>query len=52
MGELAKGKIDVNDLIELEIDDFLGRDKVLPYIDLLRKNIKFKTVLVTGAGIY
>ena len=48
--DLAKGKIDVNDLIELEIDDLLGRDKVAPNIDLLRKNIKSKTVLVTGAG--
>ncbi|MCR8545137.1 MAG: polysaccharide biosynthesis protein [Prochlorococcus marinus CUG1432] len=50
MVDLAKGKIDVKDLIELEIDDLLGRDKVSPNIDLLRKNIKSKVVLVTGAG--
>ena len=50
MVDLAKGKIEVDDLIELEIDDLLGREKVAPDIDLLRKNIKFKTVLVTGAG--
>ncbi len=48
--DLAKGKIDVNDLIELEIDDLLGREKVSPNNDLLIKNIKSKTVLVTGAG--
>ena len=37
-------------MIELEIDDLLGRDKVALNIDLLRKNIKSKIVLVTGAG--
>ena len=50
MVDLAKGKIDIKDLIELEIDDLLGRDKVSPNKELLRKNIKSKIVLVTGAG--
>ena len=39
MVDLAKGKIDVKDLIELEIDDLLGRDKVSPNKELLRKNM-------------
>ena len=50
MADLAKGKIDGNDLIDLEIDDLLGREKVSPNDNLLRKNIKSKIVLVTGAG--
>ena len=48
--DLAKGKIRVNDLIELEIDDLLGREKVKPDQDLMKRNIESKIVLVTGAG--
>ena len=50
LGDLAKGKIKADDLILLEIDDLLGREKVKPDPDLMMKNIKDKTVLVTGAG--
>ena len=50
LGDLAKGKIKAEDLILLEIDDLLGREKVKPDKDLMMKNIKDKTVLVTGAG--
>ncbi len=50
MVEIAKGKIQVSDLLEIKIDDLLGREKVYPDIDLMKKNIKNKTVLVTGAG--
>tara|TARA_Y100001978_G_scaffold194929_1_gene202567 strand:+ start:101 stop:2035 length:1935 start_codon:yes stop_codon:yes gene_type:complete len=48
--DLAKGKIRVNDLIELEIEDLLGREKVKPDQDLMKRNIESKIVLVTGAG--
>ena len=34
----------------LEIDDLLGRDSVTPDAALMEKNIRGKTVLVTGAG--
>ena len=37
-------------MVELEIDDLLGRDKVEPNEVLMQKNIKSKVVLVTGAG--
>lgn len=50
MTELAQGKIRVSDLRELDIDDLLGRDPVVPDQVLLSKNIRGKTVLVTGAG--
>ena len=50
IADIAKGKVRANDLIDLEIDDLLGRDKVEPNQNLLRKNIYSKVVLVTGAG--
>lgn len=48
--DLAKGKIAVSDIRELDIEDLLGRDPVDPNINLLQKNIFNKVVLVTGAG--
>ena len=50
LSELAKGDIVKSDLIELEIDDLLGREKVEPDKVLMQKNIKSKVVLVSGAG--
>jgi FlaA1/EpsC-like NDP-sugar epimerase len=50
VADLAHGKVTVNDLRELDIDDLLGRDAVAPNQLLLAKNIADKTVLVTGAG--
>ncbi len=48
--DLAHGRVTVNDLRELDIEDLLGRDSVPPNQLLLSKNIAGKTVLVTGAG--
>jgi FlaA1/EpsC-like NDP-sugar epimerase len=48
--DLAQGRVHVSDLHELDIDDLLGRNAVAPDATLLEKNIKGKTVLVTGAG--
>ena len=48
--DLAHGKVTVSDLRELDIDDLLGRDAVLPDRELLESRIVGKTVLVTGAG--
>ena len=50
ISDLAKENIVKSDLVELEIDDLLGRDKVEPNEVLMKKNIKSKVVLVTGAG--
>jgi FlaA1/EpsC-like NDP-sugar epimerase len=50
VADLAHGKVTVNDLRELDIEDLLGRDPVAPNQLLLAKNIADKTVLVTGAG--
>ncbi len=50
VAEMAEGKVKVDDIREIEITDLLGRDSVEPDIDLLNRNIKGKSVLVTGAG--
>ena len=48
--DLVSGKVTVSDIRELEIEDLLAREEVLPNKELLNKNINLKTVLVTGAG--
>ena len=50
VSELAQGKVRVNDLLEIDIKDLLGRDPVTPNNTLLKINISKKVVLVTGAG--
>ena len=48
--EIVDGKIDVNALRPINLEDLLGRDPVPPERDLMEKAIKGKVVLVTGAG--
>jgi FlaA1/EpsC-like NDP-sugar epimerase len=48
--DLAQGKVSISDVRELDIDDLLGREPVVPNHILLAKNIVGKVVLVTGAG--
>lgn len=50
VADLARGKITVSDIRELDIEDLLGRDSIPPDSNLLSKNIANKRVLVTGAG--
>ena len=50
MSDLAHGKITVEDLRPLDIDDLLNRESVFPLTDLLEKNCKKKSVMITGAG--
>jgi FlaA1/EpsC-like NDP-sugar epimerase len=50
LSDLALGRVQTNDLRELDIEDLLGRDAVLPDAALLAKNVFNKTVLITGAG--
>jgi len=50
VSELAQGKVQINDLLEIDIKDLLGRESVSPNKDLLKTNITEKVVLVTGAG--
>ena len=50
VAELAQGKVKVNDLVEIELSDLLGRKSVKPNKELFEKNISNKVVMVTGAG--
>jgi FlaA1/EpsC-like NDP-sugar epimerase len=50
VSELADGKVNIDDLREVDIKDLLGRNIVEPNKDLLGKNITNRVVVVTGAG--
>ena len=48
--DLASGKNLITQIVDLEIDELLGRVPVEPFQSLMKKNIFKKTILVTGAG--
>lgn len=48
--DIIQGRVSLSDVKDLDVDDILNRDQVLPNIQLLSKNITSKVVLVTGAG--
>jgi len=50
LSDLAQGRLSTADLLDLDIDDLLGREPVMPNHLLLAKNTTAKVVLVTGAG--
>jgi len=50
ISEIVNGRITISDIKDLNINDLLNRDEVLPDIKLLNKNINSQIVLVTGAG--
>lgn len=50
LAELAQGKVLVSELKEVDISDLLGRQEIEPKKELIKKNIRNKVVLITGAG--
>lgn len=50
IGDLAQGRVKVQDLRELDVVDLLGRDPVAPDPALMAANNRGKSVMVTGAG--
>lgn len=50
VSELAQGKLKIDDLNVVGINDLLGRDPVAPNQNYLRINITNKVVMITGAG--
>jgi FlaA1/EpsC-like NDP-sugar epimerase len=48
--EIVAGKASVSDIRDIDVSDLLGRDPVPPDPSLFARNIKGKSVLVTGAG--
>ena len=50
MGDLASGRVTLQDFQELDVEDLLGRTPVAPDRTLLASNLADKAVLVSGAG--
>lgn len=50
MSDIVSGKVTVDAIREVEIEDLLGRDAVAPDATLLGRCVTGKTVLVSGAG--
>lgn len=50
MADLLNGRVRMQDLLEVDIEDLLGRDPVAPDAELLGRHIRGQVVLVTGAG--
>ena len=50
MGDLASGRVTMQDFQELDVEDLLGRTPVAPDRTLLASNLADKVVLVSGAG--
>jgi len=48
--DVAEGKVKINDLLQVDARDLLGREEANPDKTLLKLKIKDKVVLVTGAG--
>ncbi len=48
--DIVNGKLSIDQLKEVEIEDLLGRDSITPNEALLSANITDKVVMVTGAG--
>ncbi len=50
MGDMASGRVTIQDFQELDVEDLLGRPAVPPDSSLLARNLADQVVLVTGAG--
>ena len=50
VADIIQGRVSLSDIKDLDVDDILDRDQILPNTELLTKNITSKVVLVTGAG--
>ena len=47
---IVNGEVTIDSIKHVQVEDILGRDAVNPKENLLKKNIKGKNVLITGAG--
>ena len=50
IAEMAQGRVAIEDLRKVSVEDLLERDQVPPNHELLHANIQGKVVMVTGAG--
>lgn len=50
LSDLASGRVTVQDIRELDIEDLLGREAVAPQLELLAESLFDQVILITGAG--
>ncbi|MBL6663476.1 MAG: polysaccharide biosynthesis protein [Flavobacteriales bacterium] len=50
ISSLVEGKVSIENIRHVEVEDILGRVPVSPKLSLLKKNIQGKNILITGAG--
>ena len=50
LSSLVEGKVSIDSIRHVEVQDILGRVPVSPKSTLLKRNIKGKNILITGAG--
>ena len=50
LSSLVEGKVSIENIRHVEVQDILGRVPVSPKSKLLKKNIQGKNILITGAG--
>ena len=50
LDNIVNGEVTIDSIKEVQVEDILGRDAVVPKDSLLKKNIKGKNILITGAG--
>jgi FlaA1/EpsC-like NDP-sugar epimerase len=48
--DIAHGRVEIGHIRELEVEDLLGRSSVEPDLELMRRAIVGRTIMVTGAG--
>ena len=48
--DIAHGRVEIGHIRELDIEDLLGRNSVEPDVELMKRAILGRTVMVTGAG--
>lgn len=50
MGDLVDGRVRIEDIRDVGVEDLLGRDPVPPFANLIESCIRDRAVMVTGAG--
>lgn len=50
LSEIVSGRVSIENIRHVQVEDILGRTPVKPKTSLLKKNITAKNVLVTGSG--
>ncbi|MDG5471359.1 nucleoside-diphosphate sugar epimerase/dehydratase [Jeotgalibacillus sp. ET6] len=48
--DIMTGKVEVNEIREVQVEDLLGREPVELDLEIISNNLEDKTILVTGAG--